>query len=256
MNYAVIDIETSPLPLDEISKYYPEPLELTEEAIEAEKKRIDALKTPKDPVKKAEKLQEWVNKWDVAAEKGLTDWYNKATLNPRLSKVVAVGFLTQAGKDVHILGENGVTEPFLLGIINEAIQNFDTVVGHNIIGFDIPYFYQRMLISGGQVSLPHNWRYKCFDVMERWLCGKRLGQGLSPSGLSYIAESMGFPAKNGNGADFWKWDLDRQREYLGHDVDLAHNIALRMGLETQWSLGRPKQEKVVEHDEIDDLFDD
>lgn len=129
-------------------------------------------------------------------------------------------------------------EKFILHQFLKATGDFDSqvdeFVGHNILGFDLPFIYQRCLIHEIPVR-PHvnlaefNVR-GVFDTMHRWWLGAR-----RTISLDELAWAMGFDSSKTSDVEGSKiFDLyeagrlSEIREYNLNDVRLARKVYDRM----------------------------
>ncbi len=203
--YWILDIETGPLP----------------ESVQREiAPGFEAGRNLKDP----EKIKAAVAEKEAA-------WLAGAALDPTRCEILAVG-VAEAALD---------TPEVLLGPekdILDRVRHFatlyleQTVVGHNLLGFDIPMLCRRMWRHG--IAPPNrwldcsSWRAKwAFDTMLVWSCGNR-DQRI---GLDALAWHLGVGRKEGSGADFAKlFETDKAKalEYLRNDLALTEAVYLRM----------------------------
>lgn len=207
------DIETGPLPDDQLPAF-----------------DRDAVSIPsnyKDPAKIEAKKDE--------AEAA---WREKLALSPLTGRVVAIGWIVSGDTRPEIDGiEEGHDERGVLARWwNLWLQFRSTdVCGFNIVGFDLPFLYQRSLLL--DVPMPSividrrgYWHESFVDLMHRWTCDRR-----SFVKLDVLCKAMGLPGKTDGveGKDFHKlWETDRAKatEYLCDDVTAVKQLAERMGV--------------------------
>ena len=108
-----------------------------------------------------------------------------------------------------------------------------TLIGHNVIGFDIPFLWKRAMVLG--VKPPHNfprnpkpWSELVQDTMLLWDANQRAG-----GSLDRICRLMGLPGKGDiSGADVWPMvkagRIQEVAEYCGEDVNRTRAIWKRM----------------------------
>lgn len=161
-------------------------------------------------------------------------WLASGALDAARGEIIAVGLF---GADLDapkvILGpEKGI----LVSVRELATVYHDlTLVGHNLLGFDVPFMCRRMWVHG--IKPPAHWLdctpWKAnkwsFDTMLAWACGNR-EQRVS---LDMLAWALGCGRKNGSGKDFAKL-LETDREaairYLVQDLTLTEAVYLKLQL--------------------------
>lgn len=204
--YLILDLESQPAP----------------EARQREVMPVfDVPKTIKDPAKIESAL--------IEKEQA---WLASGALDAARGEIIAVGLL---GADLDapkvILGpEKGI----LVSVRELSTVHHDlTLVGHNLLGFDVPFLCRRMWVHG--IKPPAHWLdctpWKAnkwsFDTMLAWACGNR-EQRVS---LDMLAWALGCGRKNGSGKDFAKL-LETDREaaigYLTNDLVLTEAVYLKM----------------------------
>ena len=100
------------------------------------------------------------------------------------------------------------------------------IVGHNIIGFDLPYLDQADMIHGGSghdfLNARGYWSDFFFDTMRRWHMRDMIS-------LDKLAKALGHPSgKNGNGKHFHALSDDEKEEYLTNDLKLVEFVFNKM----------------------------
>lgn len=186
----------------------------------------------KDEAKIAAKIEEEEFKYVKAHENWQDKHWDdimsskKVLLKSSLSLVGAVGMREGIGDNRILLGtEDEESEHGLLTSLALAMGEAKAIVGWNIKGFDLPYLAFRMRannVTAPDIMKPSGRYYKPFviDMMEV-VADYQYGNNQS---LKNVAVALGFPkCPEESGRDFWKYDEDRQRRYLGWDIDaLAH----------------------------------
>jgi hypothetical protein len=115
--------------------------------------------------------------------------------------------------------------------------NRDLIVGHNILGFDLPFLYHRSMICGVKPSRqllngkPWEIAESVYDTMERW----QMGKYYEKVGLEELALAFGLACpKNGavNGenllAAYFEGKHEEIREYCLKDVHCTRELYYRM----------------------------
>lgn len=224
----IFDIETGPLPEEQLRQLYVEP---TYEEFAAS---CDSRWKPETVKGKYEELLKtgWQKFVDVAA------------LDPTTGQVLAIGYYSfkpsggiaikpDLARD-HQYGENELIAAFWQQYM-KCHKSGRRMAGVSIFGFDLPFLVRRSWILG--IDIPQtvrNGRYfdHIFtDLCDVWLCGQRFGE--TPANLNAIARALGVGQKNGNGADFARLLAEQPEEaiaYLRQDLELTAACAVRMGV--------------------------
>lgn len=208
------DIETSPLPLEEIKSMMPE--------------------FNPDEVKLGNRKDPEVIKAHIESEriKHEENFISRAALSPITGYVIAIGWLREDGDEERIMMEGMFNE-------REMIQSFFDVyssglsqwLGFNVIRFDVPYLIRRAWHLGITVpkTLLDRYPKRITDIMQVWQCGdyKEL------ISLDRLARFLKVGEKSIDGAQFAelkKTNPKAAREYLAHDLQLTRAVANRMGI--------------------------
>lgn len=243
------DIETGPLPEEQIAQFLPEftppphPGEFDPAAVK--------YGNTKDEAKRAAILAEAEAKHraavaayestEAAARKShLADFLDRAAISPVTGRVLAIGFAADSKFAVEDGGGDEAT------IIAKFWQKYQAcrvgqrrMVGCNIHGFDLPFLVRRSWILGVEVPATvikdDRWWDSIFvDLRNRWLLGQRWGD--CDSKLDTMARALGCGEKNGDGADFarlWLGSADERKqavEYLRNDLQMTAAVAVRLGV--------------------------
>jgi hypothetical protein len=122
-----------------------------------------------------------------------------------------------------------------LGLMKDFDCESDELVGHNILGFDLPFVFQRCLVQGLKVRpfvnlSEYNVR-GVFDTMRHWWLGERRGR----VSLDDIAWALGIESSKTAEVEGSKvWDLYQAgellaiREYNLNDVRVTRKVFERM----------------------------
>jgi len=220
MKHCAFDIETGPLPEEEIRPFMPV---------------FEAPSNYKDEAKIAEYVK--------AKEQ---EWIGRAALSALTGRVLVVGVLDTDGQMtlIHVSGD----EKALLKDTWDLWLDYtkaDKWIGHNCFGFDLPFMVRRSRILGvnvpSQVRKGRWWHERFVDTMEEWQMGNREDR----ISLANLARALRAGEKSGNGADFYKlWTEDRKQAvaYLRNDLELTMRCAERMGIvETKFSESQPPE---------------
>ncbi|MFG0260997.1 MAG: ribonuclease H-like domain-containing protein [Novipirellula sp. JB048] len=256
MSAIVFDIETGPLPLEEIQQTLPpfdresvkHPGEFDPSSVKignlGEAKAAEKIEKARESheaecVKHAENL-------DKAESKHWFDILDKAALSAVTGQVVAVGY--QGKQRTLHLAIDGISERSLLAqfwrTYKSARAARRSLVGFNIKPFDVPFLAQRSWILGVEVPptilTATGYLDNVFiDLMDRWKCGVR-GWGQNGHGtLDAVCRSCGLTAKPSDcsGADFagMLWsdspeEVAKAKAYLENDLEMTAQLAERLGV--------------------------
>jgi 3'-5' exonuclease len=189
---------------------------------------------------------------DTAAE--IERVYRRGSLEATSGRVLSIavdvgpvpGFtiegLTQAPKE-YVFGidaeGNEQAEPRLLTDFLSLMSDFDVecdeIVGHNIIGFDLPFIFQRCIVNNIAVKPfvnlgDYNVR-GVFDTMRVWCCGDRRGR----ASLDDIAWALGIESSKTEDVEgsrifelYQAGKLAEIREYNLNDVRVTRKVYERM----------------------------
>lgn len=220
----IFDIETGPLPADELAKAIPpfDPASVK-------------LGNTKDPEKVAAKLAEAKAEYE-------SESVANAALDAITGRVLAVGYYHAREQefDLHVNDGTPAGERKLLtafwAAVSFATGGSANLVGHNIHGFDLPFLIQRSRLLG--VAMPqlsellfrNRYWADCFvDTMQHWSCGKYN----TYTSLDRLSKAFGLGGKNGSGADFaglWENDRPTAEAYLKNDLELTYRVAMQLGV--------------------------
>jgi 3'-5' exonuclease len=227
------DIETGPLPEAALKEIYQEPT-LEEFAATCDKRW--------KPETVAAKYEE--------AKGGMwAEFVAKAALSPLTGRVLAIGFKPPGGEVQvrHLVNmeDDFSSERNLLSVFwrltQRAIASKELMVGHNILGFDLPFLLRRSWLLGVEPTedvFDGRYWHRCFtDTMKRWQCGSYQERFVK---LDAIAKAFGVAGKltdgGVSGAEFSRfyWGSPEERqlalEYLVRDVEIIATVAGKMGV--------------------------
>ena len=200
-------------------------------AIKAE---LAAAVTAPAQYKKPESIAEWLaaNR-DAEAEAA---WL-KTSFDGGVGQVVCIGFADGDGKahsysvdNLTNTAERRVLEDFFCVVVDAGHR---TYVGHNIIGFDLPFIWKRCMVLGIKPPgfFPRNpkpWSELVQDTMLLWDPTQRAG-----GSMDRICRLLGIPGKGDiSGADVWPMvqagRLDEVAAYCRGDVERTRAMFQRM----------------------------
>jgi len=210
-----------------------------------------------DPEKRTAKLAECEAKYKEEVEaagqeeqKRWREFCGNAALHATTGRVVAIGYLRKGpdgdaetwieGVDAET-SEEEVLRRFWAGV-QKCIAKNVPMVGHNILGFDLPFLRQRSWMLGvqpidGILERDRYWSKIFIDTLARWRSGV-WGQDQGPvsSKLGSLGELFGLGRKMGSGADFcrlWEGTIEehvKAVQYLTNDLRLTVGLASKLGV--------------------------
>jgi hypothetical protein len=201
------DIETAPLPEEEVVKFMPE---------------FSAPSNYKDQAK----IDEYI--------KGRkAEWLDRAALSPLTGKVCAIGVEQNGEVTLHLDDDEQMllTKFWRQWASDRGL--YTNYVGFNITQFDIPFLIRRSWKLG--IPIPFElhgnrfWELGFVDVMNLWQCGDRK----ETISLDSLCKFLGVGAKNGSGEFFHKLlkeDPEKAKEYLTNDLRLIRRCYERTAL--------------------------
>jgi hypothetical protein len=205
----VFDIETVPLPVEELLATAPE---------------FKAPANLKDPAKIA-----------AAKEEKRAAYIERAALDWKTAQVVLVGFhdgreySSFTGLESDVIGGS-------LALIGRLLNQGTSVGGHNVKAFDLPMLINRARLLGAPIPDGimawyrgrFGWHEGIFDTLEVL----SFGRSFEGNGCDDCARAFGLPAKLGSGADFpalWRADRDGAINYNRRDCEIEIQLAQRCG---------------------------
>lgn len=243
----VFDIETGPIADEALARLFTFDITKMEgyEFINAEfDPETVKLGNTKDPEKRAAKVREEREKFAKAKQKAIdgtgqaqadafAKFRDSAALDARTAQVLAIGYMDMATGQ-QVVDDGDSNEQTLLKTFWDTVQvcqlRHCQLIGFNIAGFDVPMLARRAMLHGIVLPPFRNGRYldKIFlDLREVWGCGE-----YSPKGsLDDLSVFFGGPAKNGDGAMFYKlWngtdaDFAQAVAYLKNDLTMTAHVA-------------------------------
>lgn len=206
INGIVFDIETGPLPIEQLAHRMPD---------------FEAPKNTKDP----EKIKAAIAKKEDA-------WIEKAALDAQSGQTLAIGILDHDGQ-YQVIDRHEFEESEMLGTFWDIVTEFHNTrfIGFNIFNFDLPFLFRRSLVHGIQPSAvlrgARYWDRRFIDLMDVYTCGNR-DQRIS---LNNLCKMLDIEGKGDSGKDFHKWFRDdpaKARQYLKNDLDITAAAAQRL----------------------------
>lgn len=180
--------------------------------------------------------------------------FKDTALRGSLGRLLCIGLAVDDGERAFVpcvCGQDSLTQKFHADEARTLQQfwsylrriNFDCeqdlLVGHNILGFDLPFLYQRSMIYGIQPTRrllsEKNWECPVFDTMQKWKMG-RCADWVSLEELG-LAFGLSCPKKGKVNAEnlleaFLAGQHEEIREYCLADVRCVREIYYRMNYQT------------------------
>ncbi len=252
----IFDIETGPLPDDELELLLP-PFDESPYFVGEFDPSSVKLGNMKDEAKIADKIESArIAHEDRAArsqdlledarDKHWADFKGNAALSATTGRVICIAYYSPEKRATRVVGVgDSVTEQDLLQEFWSQYERMRKskrrMAGLNIIGFDLPFLVRRSWIQGVDVpaSAFERWKHRInwsdvfLDIRQEWLLGE-YGQG-TRSSFDHIASAFGTPGKTDGvtGADFarlWTENNELARQYVANDVQQPALWLERMGL--------------------------
>lgn len=163
-----------------------------------------ALGNLKDPVKIEAKIKEW--------KEG--ELIKKMSVSPFMNQIVSIQ--AYSVEDFEFIDFSDCkTEKEMIKHIFKLIDEASCIIGHNIIGFDLPTLQMRAMLHG--VSLPLQFRhikkysnrpfYDTMQVLAGWDSSKW-------KGLQWWCERLGIEGKTGHGSSVYEWWKEGKQEEI------------------------------------------
>lgn len=208
MSVCFFDLESAPLPEDDLIRVMPE---------------FKAPSNYKDKEKIAESVAEQFR-----------NWKDRAALDATTGRVLCIGTLENNVFSVIEGKEDWILQQFWLWLEVRHLAMGHTVAGFSIFHFDLPFLVRRSWING--ITVPsiarrsnkwQPWNEDIHDIANDWQCGNR-EQTIS---LDTLAKCLGVGAKNGSGKDFaslYVTNKPQAMEYLKNDLELTRKCYNRL----------------------------
>lgn len=198
------------------------------------KEELAATVTAPGQYKKPESIAQWL------AENRETEAENawlKTSFNGGLGQLCVIGYaidddepVTLSVSDLSPDAERDLLRRFFSVITTELASA--TFVGHNVIGFDFRFIWQRAMVLGVRPPIyfprdPKPWGGRVFDTMIAW-AGQR-----NFIDMDSLCSILGIPGKGGmDGSQVWPLvrdgRIDEVADYCRGDVKRARAIYRRM----------------------------
>jgi hypothetical protein len=262
MGWIAFDIETGPLPLDDLREQFEVDLskvkgrELIGQEFDLSTVKLGRMK---DQAKIDAKIDDERQKFEraqadaVAALAGAeseqwTEFVEKAPLSPTTGTVLAIGYLGSNGQQV-LSGSDGEDEPTILrefwGNVERCLAGKHLMIGFNIYGFDLPFLIRRSWKHGIRVPegvTERNGRYfspMFVDLLAHWGVGDnrrisldRLCQFLGIRGKAVVSDEQGKALSGGDFHKLWNGSVELRQlacDYLANDLRMTKEAGERMG---------------------------
>lgn len=253
----IFDLETGPLPVeqlvdviepfDESSIRHPGDFDPANVKLgNVKDQSIKDEKIEKARVAHATLVANYPNAVEFARKAHVEKFLSKAALSAFSAQILMANFALVIDDEYQIQlhadfdGNGTVDEAELLrrtwDFISHAIRSRIPIIGHNIIGFDLPLAIRRSWILGvgsqitpGILDKRRYWNDAFVDIMQVWGCGEYKAF----YSLDRIAKALGAGEKNGDGSEFaamWAVNKPAAIEYARNDLRMIGNCAKKMNL--------------------------
>jgi hypothetical protein len=249
VTYLYIDIETIPA-------QRPDVLEEIRASKQADLEAALAAIAPPGNYKKQETIDEWMAneapkvaaKLQSAFESDVDDTYRKTSFDGGFGQICVIGFALDDAAPSHMYVPDLTqdAERCLLmdfsHCLDELILKADwfttTVIGHNVVAFDLRFLVQRHIVNGvrphfiiAHAAQAKPWEQdKVYDTLAQWS-----GNGSKAGGsLDKLCKALSIPSPKGDidGSQVWNYvrdgKIDQVAEYCAKDVAATRAVHRRM----------------------------
>jgi hypothetical protein len=206
---------------------------------------IAAIKAPSN-YKDVAKIEEYISAKRVEVEASFDDRYRKTSFDGAMGQIVCISYAIDNNAPVSLYTEDWATsEKHIIQCFYDAIKfNYDPsnqqrprFIGHNIIGFDLRFLFQRsvMLRIKPPLIIPFKakpWDENVFDTMTDWA---GVGNRVSLAKLCKVFDLDAKGTEIGDEIDGSKvWDFVKGgriadvAKYCGGDVERTRAIYKRL----------------------------
>jgi hypothetical protein len=248
----VFDIETGPLPLEQLKAALPpfDPMAAVPDVGEFDASTVKcgnlgaekaAAKVEEARAAHESRRAQLPRLREMAAQDYVAKAVEKAALSAITGCVKAIGWKNVDTSAVLIFHAAMLDETDLLRSFWQLHreQQAHSLVGHNIFGFDLPFLIRRSWLLGVDVpdgirqSGGRYWASQFIDLMDRWSCGAR-----DFISLDTIDRALGGQGKPDDctGADFARMfdaggeEREKALAYLVNDLEMTQRVAEAMQL--------------------------
>ena len=211
---------------------------------EADKEKL-AIKAPSN-YKDQLKIDEYVAAKRIEIDVDFEQRYRKTSFDGALGQIVVASYAIDDNEPVAIYASDWEnSEEFILTKLYEGLkaaynpnsQTRPVFIGHNIVGFDLRFLYQRSVVNNIKppMMIPFKakpWDDTVFDTMLAWA---GVGKTVSMSKLCDVLhfDSKGSEIEGGiDGSKVWDFVMEGKIEdvatYCVHDVIRTRNIYNRL----------------------------
>lgn len=255
-SWCVFDIETEPLPDDELKKIVPpwepepfndgkpfDPASVKTGNLKDESKIIAKIQAAEQQFELDKARHEKKQKSDQAEH--FDKFKSSAAMDAATGRVLAIGFYALNSNKFTLVAEDKEIETLreFWRIYQDAAKSKIRLAGVNIFAFDLPFLVRRSWILGahvpnGVVELTTrwcNWSSVFVDLRNVW----QLGDRQAKSSFAHISAALGVGGKfaDMDGKDFavaWRKNRDQAIKYLKQDVAGPAEWIRRFGLAPAW----------------------
>lgn len=211
---------------------------------EADKEKL-AIKAPSN-YKDQLKIDEYVAAKRIEIDADFEQRYRKTSFDGALGQIVVASYAIDDAEPVVIYASDWTTsEAFILTKLYEGLkaaynpnsQTRPVFIGHNIVGFDLRFLYQRSVVNNIKPPMMIPFKAKPWDdtVYDTMLAWAGVGKTVSMSKLCDVLhfDSKGSEIEGGiDGSKVWDFvqegKIDDVATYCVHDVIRTRNIYNRL----------------------------
>lgn len=193
---------------------------------------------PPGTMKKPESIAEWERESKPAA---IEEAWLRTALDGGLGQVVVIGYAIDdepvqaiVVRDLSPQAERDALVEFWqrMSKLHNSAGQVPVVVGHNVLGFDIPFLRRRSIVHRARPAFwwprsPKPWSDGVYDTMLQWAADR------DRISLHRLSRILGMGGKEGmTGADVWPaiqdGRIDDVAEYCRRDVEMTRDVWRRM----------------------------
>lgn len=244
-----VDIETIPTQSHELATHVMESVDLKHpESIDdycsppASYKKQETIDAYVD--KKTSEYEEYIKSIHADNESKKLEELSKQGLSGLFGEVLCIGYAVddEDPNCLYINPENGITEASILSEFRDIacysgrVKSYcsNTLVGHSVLQFDIPFLSQRMMINGLPPLFRHGskpWDLSVEDTKLMWQCSSQKRESLHNLCIAFGIQT---PKDGIDGSQVYQAFLDGRHDeiaaYCKRDVVATRELHKRMSV--------------------------
>lgn len=200
------------------------------------KEHLASKLAPPKTMKKQETIDKW---WLETAPYVVDEQIEKTSLDGNYGEVISISYAIDDGDVKNLFRfpgdkEADMLEAFYQDLIKDTgLRKITKWVGHNIVGFDLPFLHKRFILNdvpipSGMPINPKSWDKNVFDTSAEWAGhGNRIGQ----DELCFILNIQQKPDDiNGSnvGQHYIDGNFEKIINYNNYDVETTRLIYSRL----------------------------